>query len=538
MNDTQRYLLKLVKEIDEICLANDIDYYIFAGSMLGLERNEGSLPWDDDIDVIMTKTNYDKFKKVMMSMDLKDRAFECIETNKEYPLHFGKYISTNTSHVIRSLAFGNSSAGIWIDVMYAVPYPLDEKLQNRVKKWYPVYCELENELYVEYRNRYEGFFWRYKLCLALMKIFGKSAVLNFMNKRLTNFSEEDCVDYYLWHSLGSDLRLYSKKAFGKPIRKFYDGVEVNVSPYNTLFCRQAYGDSWMYVPEAEHQESHLVILDFDNPYDIYVDDYMCFLNQKKVNDEIKLTKKLDIENDVRRREMHRSKNQIRGIATYMNLKNKIAEEEIDLDALVSGNRYEEIGEIYEEFLANQLSVGFAFWKVYIPLEDDLLYPILMKLICYDGKYFVADKILKIRDFDSKHEDSEKILTVRKLIEYARRMSIAIWDDKDKEALECAVNELKEEFPSLLFYDGVVGDLLVKYNNKEYINNPDEFREICNKYMDCFVAPADISKILGDFEYDLGNYEEAGILYENVKETSRNGIILLDIAKKEERMHCE
>lgn len=538
MNDTQRYLLKLVKEIDEICLANDIEYYIFAGSMLGLERNEGSLPWDDDIDVIMTKTNYDKFKKVMMSTDIKDRTFECIETNKEYPLHFGKYVSTDTSHVIRSLAFGNGSAGIWIDVMYAVPYPLDEKLQNRVKKWYPVYCELENELYVEYRNRYEGFFWRYKLGLLLIKIFGKKAVLNFMNKRLTNFSEEDCVDYYLWHSLGSDLRLYSKECFGKPVRRVYDGLEVNASPRNTLFCRQAYGDSWMYVPDSEHQESHMVILDFDLPYDIYVKDYMSFLNKEKVNNDIKYTKIVDVENDVRRREMHRAKNQLRGISEYMSLKKKIEDENIDVNLLLSERRYEEIGKVYEDFLSAQLSVGFAFWKVYIPLEDELLYPILMKLICHDGKYFVADKILKIRDFDYRSQDSEKILQVRKLIEYARRMSIAIWDDKDQEALECAVNELKDEFPSLLFYDGVVGDLLVKYNKKMFVNDPDKFRELCNSYLDCFAEQAEIYKILGDFEFDLGNYEEAKRLYENVKETSRNGIILLDIAKKEERMHCE
>ena len=58
MTEVQKYLLKLVKEIDEICLANDIDYYVFAGSQLGYERNEGFLPWDDDIDLIMTQENY------------------------------------------------------------------------------------------------------------------------------------------------------------------------------------------------------------------------------------------------------------------------------------------------------------------------------------------------------------------------------------------------------------------------------------------------------------------------------------------------
>ena len=65
MTELQKYLVSLLKEVDEICTANHIDYYIFAGSMLGAERNEGILPWDDDIDLIMTKQNYERFREIM-----------------------------------------------------------------------------------------------------------------------------------------------------------------------------------------------------------------------------------------------------------------------------------------------------------------------------------------------------------------------------------------------------------------------------------------------------------------------------------------
>ena len=85
MTKLQKYLLKLLKEVDEICVANHIDYYIFAGSMLGVERNEGILPWDDDVDLIMTKENYDRFSQVMKTNIPANRVFETTETNKEYP---------------------------------------------------------------------------------------------------------------------------------------------------------------------------------------------------------------------------------------------------------------------------------------------------------------------------------------------------------------------------------------------------------------------------------------------------------------------
>lgn len=91
MTEIQTYLLKLLEEIDRICISNSIDYYIFAGSMLGIERNEGFLPWDDDIDIVMTKKNYDKFCDIIEEIEFSNRTFVCIEKNKDYPLHFGKW---------------------------------------------------------------------------------------------------------------------------------------------------------------------------------------------------------------------------------------------------------------------------------------------------------------------------------------------------------------------------------------------------------------------------------------------------------------
>ena len=56
--------LKLLKEIDRICRKYKIKYALDSGTLLGAIRHGGFIPWDDDVDVVFTRANYEMFKKV------------------------------------------------------------------------------------------------------------------------------------------------------------------------------------------------------------------------------------------------------------------------------------------------------------------------------------------------------------------------------------------------------------------------------------------------------------------------------------------
>lgn len=106
--------LQILLEIDKICKINEIEYFIFYGTLLGAVRHKGFIPWDDDIDIVMTKENYDRFKECFSSQKL---FLQDIETDKHFfsPL-FAKVLFNNTTMLEQENVFLKAKNGVWVDI--------------------------------------------------------------------------------------------------------------------------------------------------------------------------------------------------------------------------------------------------------------------------------------------------------------------------------------------------------------------------------------------------------------------------------------
>lgn len=64
LRGAQLKMLGILEEIDRICRAHGISYWIEGGTLLGAMRHKGFIPWDDDLDVSMMREDYNKFLEV------------------------------------------------------------------------------------------------------------------------------------------------------------------------------------------------------------------------------------------------------------------------------------------------------------------------------------------------------------------------------------------------------------------------------------------------------------------------------------------
>lgn len=67
LQDMHVYCLEIAKDIHHFCVENNIRYSLAYGSLIGAVRHKGFIPWDDDIDVIMPRPDYDRFCRTFKS---------------------------------------------------------------------------------------------------------------------------------------------------------------------------------------------------------------------------------------------------------------------------------------------------------------------------------------------------------------------------------------------------------------------------------------------------------------------------------------
>ena len=113
----QELELEILAEIDRICVKHNIKYSLGYGTLIGVVRHQGFIPWDDDIDIAMTRKNYERFKKAA-KRELNERFFyQTNATDPEYYHLFDKVRMNDTVFKETFLAKYNIHHGVYVDIV-------------------------------------------------------------------------------------------------------------------------------------------------------------------------------------------------------------------------------------------------------------------------------------------------------------------------------------------------------------------------------------------------------------------------------------
>lgn len=115
--------LDILKHIDKFCKDNDIKYFLSGGTMLGAVRHKGFIPWDDDIDIMMFRKDYERFIKIYSEKDKSEYHVYSSRLDKSYPYPYAKIDNSKT--VFEEEILGAIKMGVNIDL-----FPIDTISNN------------------------------------------------------------------------------------------------------------------------------------------------------------------------------------------------------------------------------------------------------------------------------------------------------------------------------------------------------------------------------------------------------------------------
>jgi lipopolysaccharide cholinephosphotransferase len=120
-------LYEILEEIHRICIKYDIPYFLIGGSAIGLYYDKGILPWDDDLDIGMTRENYNKFISIAQK-ELKPEYFlSCVETDVHTPFFYSKIKMNGTLFIEEWYKDVPMHQGIFVDI-----FPYDRVPDNKI----------------------------------------------------------------------------------------------------------------------------------------------------------------------------------------------------------------------------------------------------------------------------------------------------------------------------------------------------------------------------------------------------------------------
>ena len=128
IKEIQKISLDILKYIDKVCKENNIQYFLAGGTALGAVRHKGFIPWDDDIDLMMTRPNYEKFLEVMDKTEHPQyKALYCDEKFPNYFYGFTKVVDLSTE-LHEATYITCDQLGIFVDI-----FPIDGAPKNAEK---------------------------------------------------------------------------------------------------------------------------------------------------------------------------------------------------------------------------------------------------------------------------------------------------------------------------------------------------------------------------------------------------------------------
>lgn len=263
--------LDMLEEFIRVCDRHNLKYFADSGTLLGAIRHKGFVPWDDDIDVVMKREDYDKLIKLYYNEFKEPYFLQSAYTDRTYYRGHAQLRNTNTTAILEGEKENVSfNQGIFIDI-----FPIDEIEKNVILRKFKFYrLKLLRRIYrIKFNKNLPN-----NPLKKVIKITVRFLIKNMNYLKSFQKYEKICKKVYTKSGLLSKVSFYDsyKKYKNFPISYFeesinvpFENMNINVPKNYDDILKKYYGKDYM-IPKRVGNSHNTYILDTENSYKEFI----------------------------------------------------------------------------------------------------------------------------------------------------------------------------------------------------------------------------------------------------------------------------
>lgn len=262
LEEIQYESFKILLKIDDICKELGLTYFLAYGTLLGAIRHKGFIPWDDDIDIMMYRNDYETL--IQYFDEHKERLYPYTYRNRKNCVNclFG---ITRITDITYQYSENNRNAkpidlGTFVDVYILDNYGNSENdakfINKKIRKWnyiWSAYCNGQSSSLKKTLVKYPLHIFLKVLFFDEFRFAGivETAIENIVSKYTSD------MDFYIgsvtWDAYGGTP--YDKKLFAEVSFCEFEGYKLMIPKHYHEILKQGYGD-YMELPPLDMRNPH------------------------------------------------------------------------------------------------------------------------------------------------------------------------------------------------------------------------------------------------------------------------------------------
>ena len=267
MTEIRQLQLKCLEILDiviKICQEHHINYSLCGGSVVGAHLYKGFIPWDDDIDLMMTRDNYNRFFEIAEDHLPKGFAIWNYQNGKDtFGINYTKIINENTTFVQKN----GKVTGFFLDIT------VYDKVPENMLKYVDLFLYKRAMTINTGRLPGSGFKNTIRNIMLCTLLSNRIKYLKFFQKTVELISK--CSNHYTYRELFGafyyiNMLSYKSTIFENYISIVFEGRTVKIVRDYIEYLQIRFNRTDFNEPKDKQVPSHLAYVDFEMPYKEYI----------------------------------------------------------------------------------------------------------------------------------------------------------------------------------------------------------------------------------------------------------------------------